>query len=143
VGRSKIDPQDKKERKREGDKKYQRKNRKKLKAYKKKYYTSHKEELRAAYRTYQAMHKDEIKAYQLQRTYGISWEEYTDKLRESKGLCASCGRSFKDGRDTCLDHNHETGKVRGIICRRCNSWLGKYENIEFRNNIEKYLNQYR
>lgn len=37
----------------------------------------------------------------------------------------------------CVDHNHKTGKVRGILCKFCNSKLGWFENRRL--SIEEYL----
>lgn len=53
-----------------------------------------------------------------ERLYGISDEAYSLLLREQDGKCACCGQSF--GRTPCVDHDHETGKVRGLLCHRCN-----------------------
>lgn len=53
------------------------------------------------------------------RKYGISREEYNAYLREP---CGICGAESKH-----LDHNHETGEIRGGLCHRCNLGLGYYE----------------
>lgn len=43
-------------------------------------------------------------------------------LNKQGGLCLICGRNLLDleSRDICLDHNHETWMVRGVLCRQCN-----------------------
>ena len=43
-------------------------------------------------------------------------------LKKQKGLCLICKRNLYDlpSRDVCLDHNHETWMVRGVLCRQCN-----------------------
>lgn len=43
------------------------------------------------------------------------------------GLCAICKRQLDmlKNRDICLDHNHKTGRIRGVLCRGCNSMEGK------------------
>lgn len=53
--------------------------------------------------------------------YGLSPEQYEAMLDESGGRCALCGREAK----LHVDHNHETGKVRGLLCVTCNTGLGK------------------
>lgn len=45
--------------------------------------------------------------------------------------CMKCSKHFKDRFDKCLDHNHDTGEIRYILCRCCNS------NTDVRNNIER------
>lgn len=59
--------------------------------------------------------------------YGITQEEYDTKLNFQNGCCAICSRVL-DGssRDAtpCVDHNHTTGKIRGLLCRPCNQAIG-------------------
>jgi hypothetical protein len=57
------------------------------------------------------------------RRYGLSLADYRT-LQEKQGhACAICR---KVTRDLCIDHCHVTGRVRGLLCRRCNSALGFY-----------------
>lgn len=44
--------------------------------------------------------------------------------QEQKGLCAICERRLQTGRHTCVDHCHKTGKVRGLLCHKCNKGIG-------------------
>jgi hypothetical protein len=56
--------------------------------------------------------------------YGITWPEYQNLLRRQGDACAICRMKFS--RQPCVDHDHMTGVVRGLLCRRCNSaisWL--------------------
>lgn len=56
------------------------------------------------------------------RTYGISAEEFDALLEKQGGVCAICvGPDPKH-----LDHDHETGAIRGILCVNCNQGLGKF-----------------
>lgn len=49
-----------------------------------------------------------------------------------KNVCDICGNKFKSSKDKHIDHDHNTGKVRGLLCGRCNTYLGYYElNPEF------------
>lgn len=65
----------------------------------------------------------------LRRRYGIGEEEYTEILNSQDGRCAICGSSVS-GQDRqkhlSLDHNHITGKIRGVLCTECNHGLGKF-----------------
>lgn len=62
----------------------------------------------------------------LRKTYGISLADYDRMLKAQKGGCAICGRVPRR-RALDVDHSHRTGKVRGLLCHRCNrglAWFG-------------------
>lgn len=58
----------------------------------------------------------------IKRKYGISLDAY-DRLLGSICVCDICERPTELG-ERCLDHDHETGQIRGVLCRKCNSALG-------------------
>ena len=60
------------------------------------------------------------KASTYMNKYGISYPEYLKMIEECSGICEICQNS----KATHLDHNHKTGKVRGILCSSCNVLLG-------------------
>ncbi len=64
----------------------------------------------------------------LQRAYGITVEEYSARLKQQDNKCACCGTTEAGGRhDTSffvVDHCHDSGKVRGLLCHNCNTALG-------------------
>lgn len=65
----------------------------------------------------------------LRNIYGLSLEDFEYLLNKQNRLCGIC-KSDNPGKDRkrwCVDHNHQTGKVRGILCWRCNSFLGQVE----------------
>lgn len=62
----------------------------------------------------------------LENRYGITKEQYNQKFEEQKGCCDICGvhqMNFKHA--LAVDHNHTTGKVRGLLCGPCNTAIGK------------------
>jgi hypothetical protein len=64
-----------------------------------------------------------------QRLYGISRADKQRKLDEQGGCCAACGtkdpgRIGKRGGGWHLDHDHETGEIRGVLCGACNQTIG-------------------
>lgn len=75
------------------------------------------------------------KKYMVEYHYGVTWEFVVDMYAKQRGACALCGRSLPPlvghatSRNVCLDHNHETKDVRGLIHRRCNRLLGYVENL--------------
>jgi len=77
-------------------------------------------DFKAAYR---AKTPEQRKNEQLKYRYGISLDEYNDMLQAQGGTCAMCDATALD--DTlCVDHNHDTGEVRAILCKPCNTMLG-------------------
>jgi hypothetical protein len=52
--------------------------------------------------------------------YGITEEEYNRKLEEQDGLCFACQKNNAN----CIDHCHDTGQIRYILCNGCNTALG-------------------
>jgi hypothetical protein len=59
--------------------------------------------------------------------YGLTVGDYDVMLAAQGGGCAICGRAAHNGNDTRklhVDHDHETGRVRGILCANCNRILG-------------------
>lgn len=63
----------------------------------------------------------EIRRDKLRGTYDISLQEYDDLLAAQEGMCALCSRTaLEEGRFLSVDHDHVTGRVRGILCLACN-----------------------
>ncbi len=64
----------------------------------------------------------------LRNAYGLTSEQYEERVSAQKGLCAICGGSptgnGKSGNKLNVDHNHVTGEVRDLLCWRCNKLLG-------------------
>lgn len=58
----------------------------------------------------------------MQWRYGISLEEYDGLFKKQNGQCAVCGKV--SSKHLYVDHDHITGKVRGLLCRDCNLALG-------------------
>jgi recombination endonuclease VII len=77
---------------------------------------------------YQSENKDKIKKrsreLHLQRKFGISAEDYNQMLAQQNNVCAICKRPCATGKALAVDHNHETGKVRALLCKDCNVSIG-------------------
>lgn len=58
----------------------------------------------------------------LWKEYGLSEADYTTMLNGQGGKCAICTKEL--GNDVCVDHDHATGMVRALLCRKCNLGLG-------------------
>lgn len=68
------------------------------------------------------------------KVYSLSEEEYFTLLVAQEGICALC----LNERPLVIDHDHRTGKVRGLLCRSCNGSLGVLEKITL-GRLEVYL----
>lgn len=73
--------------------------------------------------------------YNLERNYGMSQADYEALLVKQGGCCAICGagsgwihRQSGKPKRLAVDHDHKTGRVRGLLCDRCNTILGKAED---------------
>jgi len=66
--------------------------------------------------------KEEKRASYLRRQYGITPQDYEALLRAHEGGCWICGR-LPTGRRLHVEHDHKTGKVRGLACWACNKLL--------------------
>lgn len=69
------------------------------------------------------------------KRFGVSYKVLVAMLASQNGLCANigCSRAIvlppSEGElRACIDHNHETGKIRSLLCTRCNTFLGHIEN---------------
>ena len=79
--------------------------------------------------------------------YDLTLKDYNRMLEQQKGLCAICKQPetcIQSGkvRRLTVDHNHLTGKVRGLLCIICNTKLGVLENREFVDNAIDYIKDY-
>lgn len=78
------------------------------------------------------------KEIRLKREYGITLEEYEMILKFQDGVCKICsmperakyGNGHVSGKiaNLAVDHDHKTGKVRGLLCSRCNRGIGYFED---------------
>lgn len=75
------------------------------------------------------------------RHYGLTQDEYDQMFLEQHGVCFLCKRT--DTRRLSVDHNHFTGKVRKLLCTKCNAGLGNFdESISVMEQAIQYLKVY-
>lgn len=71
---------------------------------------------------------------------GVGDAEYEVMLLEQGGVCAICGNPPKEGgRRLHVDHDHRTGKVRGLLCFRCNRFLPSFATAEWLRRAAAYV----
>ena len=81
------------------------------------------------------------KAYerQIKRNYGITLEDYHRMYENQDGVCAGCKQPSEV--KFHIDHDHHTGRVRGLLCGNCNKALGLlHDNPNTLKNLIEYLN---
>jgi hypothetical protein len=90
-----------------------------------------KDKCRKATRDHMRRYKKEYKDKALRRVYNISLEQYNDILESQSCVCAICGNheTRTDHRTgevirLAVDHDKISGKIRGLLCRRCNTGIG-------------------
>lgn len=118
-------------------------------------YAKNKPSRRAYYRDWSMKNKDKIKLYhaksssketkrryRIKSAYGISLERYDEILLSQYGACAICGSHPQEGARLVVDHDHTTGVVRGLLCRKCNLGIGHLgDSVELLLKAIQYLKQ--
>lgn len=68
--------------------------------------------------------------YRLKYDHNMTPKDYDDMLQAQDGKCAICGATRGNGRweSLAIDHDHKTGKIRGLLCTRCNQGIGAFQD---------------
>ena len=110
-------------------------------------YAANRERLIAQSAEYHRAHPEKAKAHKIGR-FGITLAQYNQMLSDQRGVCAICGEeetvhsNARQGRKKSLavDHDHQTGRVRGLLCSRCNTGIGWFrETPELLTRAAAYL----
>lgn len=113
-------------------------------AYHKAYSKLHPEKGKAYMKAYRKANPEKMKDYQhiwKIRKYKITVDRYNQMLSSQNNCCAICKNPFvgsgHDQTSPCIDHNHITGKVRALLCHKCNKLLGyvNEKTIIFKNAV--------
>ena len=108
----------------------------------KEYREKNRELIRAKQKKYNRENPEKRKNAILKNVYGITLEQYNQIFEKQKGKCAICKRHQKElTRTLCVDHNHKTKQVRGLLCVTCNTDVSVVENRL--KEMLKYLNKHR
>lgn len=128
---------------------YRAKNRDKLRAKARAHYAKNKAKANAAGRAYYRKNKEKTlarqRARQLERLYGLTKEDVRRMVLEQGGVCDLCKLPIEpeSGRNTVVDHDHETGRVRGVLHKLCNLGIGALgDSIQRIRQAEDYLQRH-
>lgn len=105
-------------------------------AQKQRSYQRHKADRLEYMRTYYQANKDRWAGRHRQTRYGITDEQYNEMVVTQMGLCAICGATPER---LVVDHDHNSGQIRGLLCVRCNSALHWVENTDWFAKATSYL----
>lgn len=81
-------------------------------------------------RDFRAANREWAKNNDLMRSYGITLEVYNKMFEDQKGVCMTCHKPQRGKRPLVVDHDHGTGKVRGLLCYGCNRLMVLLDNPE-------------
>ena len=91
--------------------------------------------------------KEKTRSYILRSKFGISFEDYMTLYNNQGGLCSICKKPLTIWAETrdysnvaCVDHNHTTGEIRGLLCNHCNTGIGLFrEDLSIMKEAINYL----
>jgi hypothetical protein len=119
-------------------KQWARENREKMNASQRKYWQKNREKLLQQARLRRQTKGD---PQRIKREYGLSKEEFDKMIHDQNNRCAICGNTSIRRLD--VDHDHVTGKVRGLLCGRCNKGIGLFDdNKELFGKVILYLTEH-
>ena len=112
--------------------------------YNKEYYQNHKEQRNEYHKDWSIKNKNKLiinnQIRHFRNNYNITLEQRNKMIIDRNNRCDICGNFFKNSLDTHIDHDHNTGKIRGLLCFNCNHALGKFkDNITILINAINYL----
>lgn len=131
-----------------------------IKKYRRTFYSNHREHVNQVnkkhYKTEKAKqsrdkrratkkYKQARRKYWLKAKYNISPDVYKQLLEKQNGKCAICNQKETVSNQFCImqlavDHDHKTGKIRGLLCKNCNQAIGLLnERIDYLENAKQYL----
>jgi hypothetical protein len=101
-----------------------------------------KDELSPNYKHGRSQTKEYDLELHMKRAYGLDFKDYERMLEEQNGVCAICSSPPPNNRKTrlAIDHCHKTGKVRGLLCDKCNRSIGLLkDDVSVLKSAIKYL----
>ena len=86
--------------------------------------------------------KEKKQDYSLKYNHGISLDQYNMMLQAQNHLCYICGKNDQNIM-LSVDHNHKTGKIRSLLCDKCNRGLGYFnDSLELIKKVAEYLEEF-
>jgi nitrate/TMAO reductase-like tetraheme cytochrome c subunit len=140
-------PHKTKELKRQYIEEYYKKNAHLIKIQKRKYYLKNKKRITKTNELYKLNNPEKYKLNTkktvLKKRYGLSYEKYQEMIKNQNNQCAICHKHQSELKQIlCIDHDHNTNKVRELLCNKCNVALAAFENFDNKPFLE-YLKKHK
>jgi hypothetical protein len=121
------------------------KNKEKIKIRQKEWSDKNKKYVQEKGKIWYENNKNRSRNVYLKRVFGITLEEYNNLMVKQNNCCAICGEPPVIGEKSFpVDHDHETGKVRGLLCRGCNVGIGNLkDSVELLEKAIMYIKKFR
>lgn len=87
---------------------------------------------RASYQRRKTFLRTRQRKERLHKLYGLTPEDVASMIAAQNNRCAICGDIMRGPRNQHIDHDHRTGKIRGVLCCKCNTSLGYLEHPNWR-----------
>lgn len=123
-----------------------------VKLTKRAYFDKHRERELGKLKTWKKNNPDKVKAGNLRNLYGITPEQHQSMITKQNNCCAICNRQQVDNvvdkrnnkpRDLAVDHSHQTGLIRGLLCYYCNIAVGQLkDSVQTAERLVEYLKKY-
>jgi len=118
-------------------------NKEKIKKYDSSWREKNKDKYKASQKKWKQKNKRKVLSDKLKRIYGISQDQYNDMLQSQGGVCAICSKECEINKRLSVDHCHNTGEIRGLLCSKCNTALGQMkDSIENLRKAADYLEKH-
>jgi hypothetical protein len=125
------------------NKKWAKENKKRANEHKRKWQKNNREQMQNTRKLWRQNNPDVELNGKYKRTFGITLAEYDKLFKQQDGVCLICGLPEINQR-LAVDHDHKTGEVRGLLCKRCNMMLGLVEeSTHLLDGAIKYLKRYK
>lgn len=91
---------------------------------------------------YRLQKREYDRKYKLMKDWGLTLSEWRELFKSQDCKCAICGSTNHKGSNWHIDHNHETGMFRGILCHHCNRGMGYLQDsVDILQNAIAYLKE--
>jgi len=97
------------------------------KEYQKQWRDTHKQYLQDYRRKWNSEHQVYKKEKHYKSHYNLTLQDIEEMLIKCENMCPICNTNITI-KNSAIDHDHSTGKIRGILCRRCNKGLGHFKD---------------
>lgn len=87
-------------------------------------WAQNKEQAQERYRAYHELNPEQRSRRWREWRYGLTGDDFEALVEVQEGVCGICQTEPPEGKGLVVDHNHDTGEVRGLLCAVCNSGIG-------------------